>query len=115
MGVRQVPPKPWPSGDSRPIAVLPFELPELTARYGLDYEDGVDDLDRFGLAAIELADGQQAWLYKHDGDPNPGIVVRVDARADPDEAKRLLLDALGLDCQDLWWAGPEPVPAGQRQ
>jgi hypothetical protein len=48
MRVQQVSPwKQWPSGDSRPIAVLPFGLADLSARYGLEYEEGIDDLDRY--------------------------------------------------------------------
>jgi hypothetical protein len=48
MRVQQVSPwKQWRSGDSRPIAVLPFSLADLSARYGLEYEEGIDDLDRY--------------------------------------------------------------------
>lgn len=110
MKIHQVKPwKQWPSGDSRPIAVLPYDLPELTERYGLEYHDGIDDLDRYRLAAIELANGEQAWIFKHDSDPNPGTVVHVDASSDVEEAQSLLLDALGLDREVLSWAAPVPV------
>ena len=34
----------WPSGDSRPIAVLPLELAELSDRFGLAYLHVVDGL-----------------------------------------------------------------------
>ena len=101
--------KQWPSGDSRPIAVLPYDLPELSARYGLEYEEGVDDLDRYRLAAIELANGEQAWISKHDGDPNPGAVVHIDARSDAAIAQSMLLAELGLNGDDLLWSAIQPV------
>lgn len=112
MTVRQVSPwKRWPSGDSRPIAVLPFGLADLSARYGLEYEQGIDDLDRYCLAAVELANGEQAWLYKHESDPNPGTVVYVDATFDVAEAQAMLTDAFGLSREDLAWAASAPAVA----
>ena len=93
----------WPSGDSRPIAVLALEPDELAARYGLTYDEAVDDLDRVQLAAIGLADGSQLWLSKHLEDPNPGMVVRIDVADDPVSARAQLLAALGLDERALLW------------
>ncbi len=115
MTVRQVQPwTEWPSGDSRPIVVLPYNLSELAARYGLEYQEGIDDLDHYRLAAIELTNGEQAWLYKHDSDPNPGTVVHVDMASDVWEVQSLLLDALGLDRGALLWAAPMPALAHAR-
>jgi len=112
MGIRQVIPwERWPSGDSRPIAVLPYELPELSDRYGLEYEEGIDDLDRYRLAAIELGAVGQAWVVKHEGDQNRGTVVYVDAAADIDEAQSLLVGALGIERGQLVWAAPTSIPA----
>jgi len=112
MAVRQVTPwKQWPSGDSRPIAVLPFGLTDLAARYGLEYEEGIDDLDRYYLAAVELANGEQAWIYKHESDPNPGTVVHVDAKSDVAEAQAMLTDVFSLKREDFLRAAPAPVSA----
>jgi hypothetical protein len=112
MRVQQVSPwEQWPSGDSRPIAVLPFSLADLSARYGLEYEEGVDDLDRYYLAAVELGNGEQAWIYKHESDPNPGTVVHVDAKSDVEKAQAMLADVFGLKREDFSWAAPAPVLA----
>jgi len=109
MRVQQVSPwKQWPSGDSRPIAVLPFGLADLSARYGLEYEEGIDDQDRYYLAAVELANGEQAWIYKHESDPNPGTVVHVDAKSDVEEALAMLTDVFDLKREDLSWAARAP-------
>lgn len=110
MGVQEVEPqKLWPSGDSRPIAVLPFDLAQLAARYGIAFREGTDDLDQFRFVAIELANGEQAWISKHDGDPNPGVVVYVDAESDIGDAQRMLLEALSLKREELLWAAPQPA------
>ena len=110
VNIHQVQPwKQWPSGDSQPIAVVPFDLSELTKRYGLKYQEGIDDLDRYHVAAIVLANGEQAWLYRHENDRNPGTVVHVDAASDVEKAQSLLLDALGLDREALLWAAPVPL------
>lgn len=116
MRVRQVTPwKTWPSGDSRPIAVLPYDLPELSRRYGLTYEEGIDDLDRYKMAAIELAGGAQAWISKHERDPNPGAVIYVDTAADVDEALSLLADALGIDRDQFSWTAAVSMLVGERR
>lgn len=114
MGIHQVAPwKVWPSGDSRPIAVLPFNSSELSKRYGLYWMDGIDDLGPYHLAAIELESGNQAWLVEHNDDPNPGTVVYVDAASDIAKSLLLLLKALGIKREMLLWEAPlqgiEPV------
>ncbi|MGH2616431.1 MAG: hypothetical protein ACRDJC_14405 [Thermomicrobiales bacterium] len=113
MKIHRVKPwKQWPSGDSRPIAVLAYDLADLAQRYGLTVQDGIDDLDRYRLAAIELTDGQQAWFTKHDGDPNPGTVVLVDSDVDVEKAQSLLGKALGLERDAFLWTAP--IPASTR-
>jgi hypothetical protein len=107
MSVRQVTPLPqWPSGDSRPIAIVPFEPAELSRRYQLEFEQGIDDLDRYLLAAVELTNGEQAWLLKYNNDPNPGTVIHVDAAANVEDAQALLLDALQIERDTLLWEAP---------
>jgi hypothetical protein len=96
----------WPSGDSRPIAVLPYELGELADCYGLECQDEIDDLGRFRFAAIELGRGMQAWISKHDSDPNPGSIVSVDADADIAAAQARLLKAFHIGRKELLWAAP---------
>ncbi len=95
----------FPSGDSRPIAVLAGEPSTLARRYGLHFAEGLDDLDRFQFATIDLGDCCQAVLYKHFGDANPGTVVRIDANADVSSARRELTVRLALtDADILWWS-----------
>ena len=111
MPVRQIAPYRWPSGDNRPIATLALDPAELTARYGLVFEEGWDNLDYLQRAAIELADGSQAWLMRHRGDRSPGTVVYVDAAADFGRARNLVLQALELTPAAFIWVAPDPEPA----
>ena len=95
----------FPSGDSRALAVLAAEPATLAERHGLRFFTAIDDLDRVEYATVHLGGSVQAWLLKHQGDPNPGTVVRVDVGLDPVATRRGLEDALGLEDGDvLWWA-----------
>ena len=92
--------------------MLHFDLSDLARRYGLTFEEGIDDLGRYRLAAIALANGQQAWLTRHDSDPNPGTVVLVDSEFAVEEAQTLLGEALGLARDAFLWVAP--IPAATR-
>ncbi len=93
------------SRDSTPLAVLADEPGDLATRHGLVFAEGLDDLDRFLFAQVVLSDGTSVVLLKHDGDPNPGTVVRMDALGDPMRMRNLLVSALGLGPGDvLWWS-----------
>ena len=112
MKIHQVKPqKHWPSGDSRPIAVLPFGIATLADRYGLTFEEEIDDLDHYRLAAIQLSNGQQAWLTRYESDPGPGTVVHIDRNADVEVAQSLLGKALGLKRIAFLWLAPIPASA----
>lgn len=96
----------FPSGDCRDLVELRLSPAALTARHGLTFEELVDDLDEFEVAAIALADGTQVWLYRYRRDPSPGTAVRVDSHADFARTKGLLADALGLVDADFLWVSP---------
>lgn len=93
----------FPSGESRPIAVLLAEPNDLAARHGLRFEAGRDDLDDFRFAVLDLGADLEVSLVRHRGDPNPGTVVRVDAATDAEAALGRLEAALGLTKGDILW------------
>jgi hypothetical protein len=97
----------FPSGDSRPIAVLADEPSALTSRFGLCFAEGLDDLDQFRYAIIDLGDNRKAVLYKHHGDPNPGTIVRIDSHADPASAHREIATKFSLSAADVLWWSPD--------
>jgi len=102
----------FPSGDSRALVEIPFDPAELATRYGLAFEDGEDDLDRYQRAVIALPDGSQAWLVKYRGEAGAGTTVYVDAAVDIDAAMELLLLTFSLTEEELRWVAPEVASAG---
>jgi hypothetical protein len=101
----EVAPPTFQSGDSRPLAVLADEPETLSQRFGLRFAEGIDDLDQFRFAVVNLGGKRQAWLYKHQNDPNPGTVVRVDSGMNLSVARRELARRLSLEGSDvLWWS-----------
>ena len=111
MAIRQIPRENrWPSGNSRDVVELRFSPEELASRFGLDFERLHDDLDWLQVAAIELPDGSQAWLYRYRGDDDAGTFVRVDAHADLVRARTQLQRLLNLSERDVRWAAPDSAP-----
>ncbi len=112
MSVHQVKPlKLWPSGDSRPVAVLRYSPAELSKRYHLRFKEYSDDLDVFRLAAIELDNGEQVWLQRYEHDPKRGTVILADAQADVVKSLAQVLQTLHLQLTDVDWAACEPAVA----
>jgi hypothetical protein len=107
MAVRQVQAHDhFPSGDSRALLEISHDPAELAARYDLSFEDCLDDLDRYQRAAIALPDGSQAWLVRYRGERDAGTTVYVDAAADPETAKAVVLHLLSLTGKELRWSTP---------
>ena len=96
----------FPSGDGRALLERPFDPPDLAARDGLAFEDGIDDLDRYRQAAIALPNGPQAWLVTYHGERDAGTTVYVDASADLDAARDQLLQTLSIADAGLTWVAP---------
>lgn len=115
MRLRQVVPhEHWPSGDGRPLAVLRLEPAQLATRYGLRFDAGYDNLDAYQRAALAMPGGNQVWLVRHRGDPEPGTVAYVDAAQELLQAKAFLMQTLGLVTADFRWMAPgaaDPVAA----
>jgi hypothetical protein len=95
------------SGDSAPLAELRPRLEEFAARYDLPLNEDVDDLDTFKFVMVPLTAKSQACLYRYDGDPHPGTLVRVDSRADLTELWEKLRRVLDLREGDWVWVNPE--------
>lgn len=54
----QLPSIEWPSGDSKPVALLRCEPERLSARLNFEFLEGIDDLDYVRTALLEPGDGQ---------------------------------------------------------
>jgi hypothetical protein len=105
MGVKQIVPFVWPEGEHRPIAMLELEPPELTRRYGLVWEEGIDQLDEYLQAAIELVDGSEVKLKQYPRVPEggTGTIIYTLLEANWDRVRSLVLETLELPPSAYIW------------
>jgi hypothetical protein len=88
-------------------AILALEPPELSARYGLVFENGVDDLDYYRRAAIQLAGNRWVGFMSYVRGPDPGTPVFSDASFDTGAVARLLFAELDLWGNEILWSAVE--------
>jgi hypothetical protein len=96
----------------RPIAVLRLEPEDFTSRFGVEFEEGSDDLDFTRTALLRLGSGLEAGLLRYARSPEPG--TELHAVAESVEAESALHDFLtefGLDQNDVQWVLPQPAVA----
>jgi hypothetical protein len=106
----QTEPMPWPSGHGEAAAVVALSPDVLSERYGLEFFQGSDNLDRYDAAAIRLSSGRQLGFIRHRGNPSPGTEIHTDAQDDLLDAIREFLDAFNLTADDLAWVrGDLPI------
>ena len=84
----------------------------LTARTGLQFESGVDDLDYFRELGLELPSGRHVVLLWHERAPVQGLCLQIDAGDDPASARADLLATLPLTESELIWVPESDPPAG---
>ncbi len=109
-----VPNEVWPSGDGRTTMIITLNPVELSENYLLSFLDGMDDLDRYTVAAIELSEGRQAWLFRHENAPEPGCEVIADMNDDFPRVNREVISILGLSPNNIVWIHPT-IPVDQMQ
>jgi hypothetical protein len=105
----------WPSGSGWTIGVLRQSPADLTAKYGIQFHDGLDDLDRYALAAVVDPIVGQLWLFRHAQAPMPGAEVLVDTSVSRSEAVAAVERQFGLGSDEYEWLTPaelSPLTAG---
>ena len=96
----------------RPIAVLGLEPQDFTSRFGVEFEEGSDDLDFTRSALIELDSGLVAGLVRYARSPQPGTELHAFERStDVESALHEFLSEFGLDERDVTWVLPQPAIA----
>jgi hypothetical protein len=91
----------------QPIATIKWEPEDLTKRFGINFEEAEDDLDRLDVALLQTGSGQQFALVRHRHQPNPGTDIltnehSADLKNDLAEAVRHLRLGRG----DVKWIHP---------
>jgi RNA polymerase sigma factor (sigma-70 family) len=82
--------------DARPLATLSLAPEQLTDRAGVDWFDGLDELDEFRAAALRVAgDGPLFVLRAYSHDPQDGTLLVGSPTATSSEVDALLR-ALGV-------------------
>lgn len=93
----------WPSGQSRPAALFAITPEGLTARTGVPFWAGLDELDYFRAAAVELSSARRVLLIWHERSPVPGLALEIDFADDPAAARAEVMDALDLTPAEVLW------------
>jgi predicted AAA+ superfamily ATPase len=101
--IKAMPLSHWPKQVDMDVAVLRLAPEAIQQQYGIQFEEGSDDLDRFKAAVIAI-DGCIFALERHLGSPDPGtrVVIASDV-PDKRAAVIALLNALQLKETDLSW------------
>jgi hypothetical protein len=99
----QTEPRPWPSGHGEAAAMVALSPGALSARYGLRFFEGTDNLDACDAAAIRLSSGRRLGLLRYHGSPVQGTELYADSKDDLLDAIREFLDAFELTVDDLAW------------
>src|SRR4051794_37313335 len=96
------------AGLTKAVAVLRLEPKELSARIGLRFHGGHDDLDTLDWARVIGLSGRPYALVRHRHSPEPGTQILV-----PYDSNDLwggvldVLKGLNLSEQDLAWTSPD--------
>jgi hypothetical protein len=105
--IEQVPLREVKGGLAQTIATIKLEPDQLSERYGIQFEESEDDLDRLVAALIRAPSGQTFALVRHQHQPNPGTDILTDEHS-PD-LKKDVADAvrhLRLSRADVKWLHP---------
>jgi hypothetical protein len=87
----------------QPVAVLTLSPPELTTRYGIEFERDHDDLDAFDVALLEFGNGHQFALLHYLNAQSGGTELYAAESADPAQACHEFLTSLDVEPEQLEW------------
>jgi hypothetical protein len=90
-------------GELQPIAVLTLSPPELTTRYGIEFQRDRDDLDAFDVALLEFENGDQFALLHYLSAQTNGTELYAAQSADPEQACHEFLASFEMKPDQLEW------------
>ena len=102
MAIEQLEASGWPTGETRPLMLTRLRPEELAEKFGLVFEDDLDDLSFVKIAVVRGSFGI-AGLIARDPAPFEGTIVYVDHDADLDSARAAVMSEFGLTGSDIEW------------
>jgi hypothetical protein len=97
-----------PAGPLREVAVLGWSPQEFRDKRGIEFSRGVDDLDAFEWAWLDV-DGCPVFLLRYVRSPDPGTELLSPVTADPHLTIEHVLSALDLPADTVTWRTDVPV------
>jgi hypothetical protein len=91
--------------DLAPQAVVNVSVAKLRYVYGINFEEGTDDLDDFKVAYYTL-DDQVVALMHHTGEPASAVSVYLDRGLRPGRVQKMvakMTKGLGIDQTLVGW------------
>jgi len=91
--------------DLAPQAVVNVSVAKLRNVYGIDFEEGTDDLDDYKVAYYAL-DDQVVALIHHTGEPASTVSVYLDRGLGPSRVQKMvakMTKGLGIDDALVGW------------
>jgi hypothetical protein len=93
----------WPSGDEKPICLIRVGHEELSRKFGLVFENGVDDLDEyFGSLIVDEKIGPIKFL-EYVSSPVKGVSIYVDSKKKASQAVFEITKKFDLEESDFVW------------
>lgn len=98
----------WPKGLSDEVAVIDADIPQLESDLGVQFCNGVDDLDDFQYRIFHLNSGTCA-LMRYKNSPRCGVtmIVRSSISQNMQEHVDDLLKELRLTERPIVWRRPD--------
>ena len=93
------------------MAVLVAEPVDLEEKFSLEFEDEMDDLDSYRLAAIDDPEVGQIWFMRYARCPGPGTDVLVDSTVPVPAALAAIDRQLGKHCGARTWTADPGLPS----
>ena len=107
--IRQVKLDEWPSGLEQDVLHLSLRPAEIARRSGVQFETGVDSLDIYEAAVVNLGNGRNFALQYYPNAPVPGTTLILDQHSASGFKDALKL--LGVHRHDVIWVAPHLKPA----
>jgi hypothetical protein len=108
VAIEQLPASGWPTGQTQLLMLTHVRPEELAEKFGLVFEDDVDDLSYVKLAVVRGSFGI-AGLMARDPAPFEGVLVYVDRDVDLVSVRAAVMSELGLTGSDISWDATDPT------